>query len=306
MSDSTTSDWAAFRDEIIELYAPPWHPPKTRSTVRRVLDVLEQLGVREIADLTPELLARFVRRSRLAPSTIQGQFAYVRVVCKILHRTGRLEHDPTRARDRWLPPAAAWYTAPAKHREPEEIRRVLARATQEAQEGGWRERRLEALIYCLAYLGARKSEILGLRRADYDRGLRLVEIAPNACRRLKTARAADQLPVCRTLAQVLDPWASDVASDWLFPTLCKKKPWLTGGPGHRPLDQIRAIGERAGVRRLNFRAFRHTYATQAEGLGLPEAFAQRMLRHTTPLTSRRHYRARVLEHLRDPAERLRY
>ena len=47
-------------------------------------------------------------------------------------------------------------------------------------------------------------------------------------------------------------------------------------PGHRPLDCIRALGERAGVPSLTIVAFRHTLGTLSESWGIGELALQRV------------------------------
>ena len=38
--------------------------------------------------------------------------------------------------------------------------------------------------------------------------------------------------------------------EWLFPGKKRRGPWTCGGPGVSPLDQIKALGARAGVENL--------------------------------------------------------
>lgn len=295
-----TSRWQRFRADVLESYSPPLYPPHTLFAVRRVLDVLDGLGVRSPADLTPELVGRFVTRP-LARETIRGQVAYLRVFVGRLLRDGALRRDPFLARTRWLPPMDP---PRRKHLGSSEIGLILSQCSSEALSGAWKDLRMRALIYSLAYTGARKSEILGLRLADYDPHDQVITIAPNPSRRLKTVSSEGSLPVCSALAGALDPWLTQVGSEWLIPRIDRRGPWLEGGPGHSPLEQLRALGRRAGVARATFAGFRHGYATRCAAQALPPSFTSRMLRHTSPATAERWYVARDVEALRDNAERI--
>ena len=85
------------------------------------------------------------------------------------------------------------------------------------------------------------------------------------------------------------------------------------GAGHRPLDQVKAAGERAGVQGLSFLSFRHSFATNAASWGLTPEMVKRVLRHTPirraetlrPFRPRRHAVLRRWDQFR-PARRPRY
>jgi integrase len=74
--------------------------------------------------------------------------------------------------------------------------------------------------------------------------------------------------------------------EFLFPHSYRTGPWFSGRPGHRPLDEVKSLGERAGVDGLTILAFRHTVATLAEGWGISELMLQRLLRHARRATQR--------------------
>lgn len=82
-------------------------------------------------------------------------------------------------------------------------------------------------------------------------------------------------------------------------------PWLDGGIGLKPTDQVKALGRRAGVEGFTPLSIRHTFATLAEGWGWGDAMIQRFLRHTTPFTQRG-YRHTHLAQMADAAERIRF
>jgi integrase len=88
----------------------------------------------------------------------------------------------------------------------------------------------------------------------------------------------------RELIRVLKPWSAETGCIWLFPGTRRKGPWIDGAPGSRALDQVKALGERAGVKGLTILSFRHTIGTLAEPAGLDQLELQRQLRHTNTKT----------------------
>ena len=166
-----------------------------------------------------------------------------------------------------------------RHRSADEIRRVLEMADTEAPAGGWRARRLRAAVYLWAFTGAGKAEVLGLRTADVDLPDRVVSIRSHSARRLKTRSRAARMPLVPPVVERLAGWIPETGCEWLFPHSYRTGPWFHGRPGHRPLDEVKALGARAGVPGLTILSFRHTVGTLAEGWGIGELMLQRLLRH---------------------------
>ena len=102
---------------------------------------------------------------------------------------------------------------------------------------------------------------------------------------------------------MLAAWAPLADSEWLFPGARKVGPWLHGANGYKPSDQIRELGEDAGVPNFTALSARHTFATLAEGWGWGEAMIQRFLRHTTPITQK-HYRHVHIPQMAAAADRI--
>ena len=229
---------------------------------------------------------------------------------------GALKHylaDPFdfRAVSQWLPANELDAAEPwPRHRSAEEIRRVLARADLEAQGGPWEARRLRAAVYTFAFTGAHKSEVLGLRVRDLDPVLHTVAFRSHPRRRLKTVLRSAVLPLAEPLAAVLAGWLPEVLErfprgEYLFPHHFGTGPWLSGRPGHRPLDCVRALGERAGVPGLTIVAFRHSLATLAESWGIGELALQRILRHARRRTQDA-YRHPDLDLMREAIGRVKF
>ena len=214
-----------------------------------------------------------------------------------------------------------------RHHEREAIGRCLAIARQDAETkrgwAGWRAKRTYAMLAIVSYTGVRKMEALYLRREDIDLEARMLIIRPRRDARLKTEASAAPVAIPPALAPILADWFrvldtsmpafadgafSDPARraigaqhamgtrkgvadpDWVIPNVYRTGPWLGGSPGHRPIDLLHRIGERAGLHSpLTFQSLRHSWATHAEHWGLSDEQIRRNLRHTN-LRTQWHYR----------------
>jgi integrase len=305
----TPVPWPQFAAEAISLYAPPMRRPATQRKLRQVLDEFSA-HCDSSSDLTPAAIAAWMAATshRRGPRTQLALLRTIRPLCVYGESRGYLS-DPFRFRKprAWL--SAASLETPdrafPRHRSASEIRSVLELADQEAREGRWEARRLRAAVYCWCFTGSRKQEILGLRTADIDLGQRVLSIQPNPRRPLKTSSSAARLPIPGPLADVLSDWLPHCESDWLFPHRFRSGPWLYGPNGAKAIDQVKALGRRAGVEGLTILSFRHSFGTHAEAWGIGELMLQRLLRHAHPQTQRS-YRHRDLDQLRLAAELIRY
>lgn len=280
--------WAAFRGEILDLYQPPSRARNTWLKVRQVLDLLEEIGARRPADLTPQLIARFVQMPGRSPNTIRGLLGYIRAICNYAVFRGVLDRSPFEFRRQWIRAAEP---RPPRHLTADEVGRLLAHL--EADRASWTGGRIHALIATLAYTGLRRNEALYLQTEDVEGGC----IWIRARRRLKTAAAAAPVPMPGVLAEILADWTPRSGCQWLFPNVTRSNAWTGGNPQDRPLGRIAAAGLAVGIKGLTFQTFRHTWATQAEAWGLSELMVQRVLRHSRP-TTQRHYRHADLDNLR--------
>ncbi len=302
---SLTPPWPEIRTEILDLYAYPLHPRSTRFAVRRVFDLLTILGVDQAQDLTPALVSRFVARPGLSPRTIRGQLAYLNVIARYCVERRWIAGNPVAIRRGWVP-ARVLGPPRRRHLSAVQMGQILLQASREAAQGGWKARRLEALVHLLAHTGLRKSEALGLQVGDLDLVGRTVVIRANSARHLKTSGSAAALPISSAAAEVLARWLPSTGGQWVFPTVSRRRPWLHGGPGSRPLDQVRELGARAGVPGATLTAFRHSWATQAEAIGLSRDHIRRVLRHSDGWTSWEHYSYSDAELIRPSVERVRF
>jgi len=278
--------WGEFARGVLALYEPPI---RRKSTHRKMRQVLDEFGrhCRHCRDLTPETIAAWIaEHPGRRPSTVATLLSSLRAACNYAISRGWLKTNPFqfRAPREWIDPDVPELPPPVHTGE--EIAAVLRQADSEASGGCWRAARLRAVLYSSAYTGARKREIMGLRVEDVDLELQVLRIRTNSKRPLKTRKSSANLPIPAPLAYVLAEWIPLASSEWLFPGSYRLGPWFDGAPGYRPIDELKALGKRAGVEGLTFQSLRHSFASLSEGWGIGELMLQRLLRHTSIRTQR--------------------
>lgn len=311
-----------FRARLLALYEPPMRSHRTMKKMGQVLDQLGALGVATTADLTTDLVARWIaaRPGPENPTTTLGYLAYLRAACALAAAEGWVRVSPFTVRKTWLRRVEP---TGRRHHSADEIARVLALLAADVTDrfgwAQWRARRLQALAAVFIFTGVRRDEGLYLCVEDLDLEGRMIAIRPRVGNRLKTEASAAPVPIPDTLAVVLNDWMThrldapvraadvpdsraayprDMGCPWLFPNTRTPTPWTGGPTGAKPLDKLKAAGARAGVEGLTFQSLRHSWATHAESLwGLSPATIQRVLRHTTQRTQA-HYRHADLPNLR--------
>jgi len=296
-----------FALEILPLYEPPARSRAAWYKVRQVLSELQEAGAVTTADLTVDLITRWLAaHPGRSPQTTKGMLGYVSAVCQYAMYRNYLGRDPFRFRRHWMRevPLPDDYDPDAeeaaKFHPIEAIGRVLGLLESERRES-WRNHRLFALAATAAYTGMRKNEILMLRTRDFKDDLSLIELVPRR-RNFKTKKSAAPIVVCDALSVVLRRWIPHTECDWMFPNLNRASPWTNGTPGHKPLDQLKSAGERAGVAGFTFQSLRHSWATHAAtAWGLTPAQIRQQLRHSGQLTQR-HYIHAEAANLRGPVK----
>jgi integrase len=297
--------FAAFTLDVLALYGAPMRRKATRAKMQQVLEEFGRL-CRRPSDLTPSAIAAWIAaHPGRRPSTVAALLTSLRAACRYGAKWGYLERNPFefRAPREWVDWDAEELPPPVH--APAAMARVLSLADLEALGGPWQAARLRALVYTASYTGARKRELLGLPVADVDLEAGLIRITTNARRGLKTRASRACLPIPGPLAAVLSEWLPICGSAWVFPGARRSAPWLEGSAGGKALDQLKALGIRAGVPGMTFQSCRHTFASLAETWGFSELALQRQLRHSSPFTQRG-YRHELPELLRAAGERVSY
>ena len=316
--------WKQFTAELLKLYQEPMRSKRTAAKMRGTLQALEAMGVQSTADLTAPLVAQYIttRCAGLQSVTIHGHLLYIQAAANQAEAMGVLPYNPFKLRKmrQWI---RVQRTERQRHFSRDEIARVLAVMRQDvADRKGWalwKARRLYALTSVFAYCGLRRDECLKSFAGDFDLEARVMKVVARDGNRLKTEKSEATVPLPIALIPTLADWTvhrldappniplteAQRACPFMFPNLTRSNAWIEGEHGHRPLDRLQAIGRRAGVEGLTFRALRHSLATHAEFWGLGEMMTQRILRHTTTKTQTL-YRHEDLENMRALADRIQF
>lgn len=308
-----------FRTEVLALYQPPLRAVATKRRMRTILDAVGAVlgDGATTADLTPELITRLIasRPPGESPYTTNAYLGGLRAACNYGLSQGYLRANPFAFRKKWI---RLGKPARKRHHSLEDIGRVLALMKRDTERkkgwAQWRAWRLYALASTVAYTGMRKMEAIRLRREDIDLENRIILLVDRCDARLKTEASAQPVPMPDALVLILAEWLPRLAlptdcplengngkaadaklrrkpdPGWVFPNSYRTGPWIGGSTGHRPLDRMKRLGERAGVKGFTFLSLRHSWATHAESRwGFSEAMIQRVLRHTNTRTQQ-HYR----------------
>jgi integrase len=194
---------------------------------------------------------------------------------------------------------------PPRHQSENAITRLLELVDVEAANGSWKAGRRQALVYLLAYTGVRKDEALSLRPWDIDLDRRIVSIQPRATFRPKTKKSAAKLPIADPLARVMALWLPRCGGHYVFPGVRLTTAWRGGCPGYKPLDEIKAAGERAGIPDLTIASFRKTIGTLAKTWGLGQLELKALLRHSN-VETQRWYDEEQVESLRPAVAKIQF
>jgi integrase len=132
---------------------------------------------------------------------------------------------------------------------------------------------LFAFIRLAAVSGARRSELLGLRREDLDVDIgtitirRVVTVGDEGVailERTKSARGAFTVSMSNETVKVLEKWLATHASEWIFPGRDPRRPLSPGFITH----QVMRLGRLLGVP-LRTHMLRHFAATMSLQSGTP-------------------------------------
>ena len=234
--------WPEFRVEFLGFYSPPLYPRATYFSVRRVLDVVEELGLQSLSDLRPNLVTRFCGRQTgqggrpIKVRTVETQFVYFKLMCEYAAGQGYIAADPTAARKIWISDSAHEFTG--RHLSSDQMRAVRGRAELDAAGDDWLALRDWVLFELLAGLGLRRAEALGLPCTDVDVVEETVLIRRNTRRRCKTEKSEAYLPAPRLFLDLFrDRWLPRCGGIWVCPAWDDghmAKPWLYGSTKSRP------------------------------------------------------------------------
>ncbi|HXY07216.1 MAG TPA: site-specific integrase [Terriglobales bacterium] len=154
-------------------------------------------------------------------------------------------------------------------------------------------------------LGLRASELFGLRWEDFDwKGLR-VKIQRSwvygRVESTKTEGSEKWLPLDQNLADILCRHRDDTPDEllqtgWVFVSPFTGKPWWA----HKIVRyHLRPAAEKAGIGRIGWHTFRHTYSTLLHAYGTDMKVQQELLRHSDIRTTMNIYTHTVSPALRE-------
>ena len=294
-------------DDVLALYAPSM---RTCATFRMMSQILTELasvpGVKRSSDLTPTAIARWIElHPGRSPARTEALLRCVRVVCNFAVASGWLRSSPFdfRALKLWVrADAGAARPSAHRHKSAADITRILRHVNALAAGGAWADGRLQALVYVYAYTAFRRDEALHILAANVDFRRDTIRLEPVDRWRPKTVRSARELPMAPPLRDVLKLWAPRCGSRWLFPGRRLRTPW-SGGPGYKPIDQIRAAAKDAGVDGMTIIGFRKSFGTWAKVMGLSPLEVQAILGHSNVFTQA-HYDEEAIESLRPAMARV--
>jgi integrase len=156
-----------------------------------------------------------------------------------------------------------------------------------------------------ASLGLRASELFGLRWEDFDwKGLR-VKIQRSwvygRVEAVKTEGSEKWLPLDSNLAEILRRHREKMPeallkTGWVFVSPFTGKPWW---PHKIVRYHLRPAAEKAGIGRIGWHTFRHTYSTLLHAYGTDMKVQQELLRHSDIRTTMNIYTHTVAPALRE-------
>lgn len=306
--------WDHFEREVRALYES--RNKQTWYGHRRVLGLLKEefdhpasVSIDGIVRIRERLLAK-----GLETVSVNSTLRIMRVQCGLLYDMSLISFHPFKTRSSLLLRERRIDREKKKrHLSIEEVSAVFRQADKEfAAATGIRGRftagRLRALIYLLAYTGVRAGEALHMRRQDVQWERRIISINDDV-HRLKTAASCAEVGIAERGLSVLFEWSAflqDMGYSYLFPLLERDSPWVDGTQAFRPAGMMRDLGDRAGVRDVTPKAWRHTVGTHLRQRFRASAEqVQTHLRHSNVRTQE-HYDHRDEENLRRIADLIQY
>ncbi len=303
------ASWDRLRAEILSLYEPPLRAKATWWQMRQILTEFGALpSVKRANDLSPPNIAAWIRlHPDRSPARTASLLRCLSAAATYAVQTGHLRHDPFdfRSPGQWVRTDSRPSVKTPAHRSAADIGRLLELLDTEASEGSWTAGRLQALVYTYAFTGLRKCEALVLEQIDIDLGERTVTIQAKPDWRPKTVKSAARLPLAPPLAEVLGRWLPRTGCQWVFPGRRLRGPWTGGPQGRKAIDEIKAAGQRAGIRGLTILGFRKTVGTLAKSWGISQLELKALLRHTT-VETQRYYDEEDAELLRTAAAKIQF
>jgi integrase len=159
------------------------------------------------------------------------------------------------------------------------------------------------MVLVAACLGLRVSEIIGLQWGDFDWAASTVlvqrSVVQTRVAETKTEYSQQYLPLDPQLAEALLRWKEQcfykADSDWVFASDKGRPRWQETALRRH----LQPAAERAGIGKIGWHTFRHTYSTMLRSLGVDLKVQQELLRHADIQTTMNIYTQAVSEAKRE-------
>ncbi|MGP1272249.1 MAG: site-specific tyrosine recombinase [Phycisphaerales bacterium] len=252
-----------------------------------LLENLDQLGVTEPGAITPRHLADHIARlsstRRLSPASVTRHLATIRVFCRWLDATGRVDENPAQVLER----PARWTKLPGVL-TPRQMRRLLDApdaAVQTATPGlmAWLALRDKAMIELMYASGLRASEVGAVRVEDLELRLGVVRV---------TGKGDKQrlVPVGVPAVQAVERYLGEPRAGLLAGAARATDRLFVSRTG-RPLERvavwqiIRRHAVAAGLQGVHPHMLRHSFATHLLAGGADLRVVQELLGHADIATT---------------------
>jgi integrase len=155
-------------------------------------------------------------------------------------------------------------------------------------------------------LGLRASELVGLQWTDFDWKNRSVTIQRGVVigrvDEVKTRYSNKAIPLDPVLASMLLSYGRQAGpGNWVFPSSRTGRPWW---PWTIQRNHLLPAGIKAGLGRIGWHTFRHSYSTMLRALRVDVKVQQELLRHADIRTTLNIYTQAVPEALRKANSRV--
>jgi len=250
-------------------------------------------------------------RCSLAPKTVRGIFTVMKLIFKHAVKWGYISKNPLGNKLVELPRGSTLRLTTPRTLTPQEYTRILELFPVR-----------EKLAVALAgWLGPRASETFGLKWRDIDFLQNVVHfrlgVVEGRVTWLKTAASRTDLPLPVPIKELLLAWRCEspyrLPDDWVFasPATNGQRPFWRG---QFLKDHIQPRIAKAGLGKVGWHTFRHSYIAWGKAAGLQAIELQKLARHQslqttaniygeTPVEAKRQANQRVMQYvMREAAE----
>jgi integrase len=225
-------------------------------------------GRRQMKDIYPEDVQRFISTAEASPKTKKNLFATMQMLWKAARAWGYVAHD-----------AVSDVVLPKQHRSAQrffsvqEIQRILEAAPEPYL----------TLYWIAAETGMRAGELCGLRISDFDIDRRLVRVNRSVWRGKSQSTKSEHRDRCFALSPLLCAHLAEFFSHWKP----NESGWLFATRWGTPWDQNLVVKRKLyplldslGIERGGLHAFRHANITLMDRLGVPLKLRQQRVGHS--------------------------